>query len=214
MVKMSKRYALIVLVGLMACNGNSGKEAHSQQEVPYFNGPDFTPIWDSSNITHRIGSFELVNQQGRTINNQNVRGKYYIADFFFTTCPGICLKLTKHMQIIQKHFEHDTNVLLLSHSVMPSYDTPEVLSRYADLHEVNPDKWHLLTGEVKQIYRLARESYFADEDFKKTKDSSAFVHTENFVLVDPQGRIRGVYNGTLELEAKRAIRHLESLMQE
>ena len=118
------------------------------------------------------------------------------------------------MSVLQEQFKEDNEVLLLSHTVMPESDSVPVLRQYAIDHEVLPNKWNLVTGEKNHIYDLARTSYFADDDFKISQDTSAFVHTENFVLVDKKGRIRGIYNGTLPLEVKRLMRHIELLKAE
>ena len=130
------------------------------------------------------------------------------------TCPGICPKLTKNMGLIQEKFKQDKDVMLLSHTVMPWRDSVPVLKAYAIENSIDSAKWNLVTGNKDEIYNLARTGYFADEDFVKTQDKDAFIHTENFVLIDKKGRIRGVYNGTLELETKRLIRHIEMLKKE
>ncbi|MDP5230209.1 MAG: SCO family protein [Cellulophaga sp.] len=180
--------------------------------LPYFNSPDFTPEWKSG--THKIPDFTFLNQNGDTITNKNYEEKIYIADFFFTSCPGICPSLTKNMSTLQNVYLDDADVLLLSHSVMPDYDTVAVLKEYAEKHKVNDIKWNLITGNKDAIYKIARSGYFADEDFTLASDDGDFIHTENFILVDKKGFIRGVYNGTIELEVKRLIRHVEILKKE
>ena len=104
--------------------------------------------------------------------------------------------------------------MLLSHTVMPWVDTVAKLKEFASNNKVIDSKWNLITGERDKIYDIARNSYFADEDFVKTQDESAFIHTENFLLIDKKGRVRGVYNGTLALETKRLLKHIELLKQE
>ena len=111
-------------------------------------------------------------------------------------------------------YKEDENILLLSHSVMPWIDSVSKIKEYALEQKVIDTKWHIVTGERESIYKIARTSYFADEDFKKSKDESEFIHTENFVLVDKKGRIRGVYNGTLALDVQRLKRHIEILKKE
>ena len=118
------------------------------------------------------------------------------------------------MSKIQKIYKEDNDIMLLSHSVMPWVDTVEKIKAYAEEKNAIDNKWHLVTGERDKIYNIARTSYFADEDFKKTKDESEFIHTENFVLIDKKGRIRGVYNGTLSLETKRLMKHIALLKKE
>ena len=187
--------------------------------LPFFNSAIFTPEWIDVNSSkykdiHTVSDFSLVNQDGKEITNKTYEGKIYVADFFFVTCPGICPILEKNMSKLQERFKDDENVLLLSHTVMPVKDSVSVLKKYAIENEINSEKWNLVTGNKKQIYDLARTSYFADEDFVKTQDADAFIHTENFVLVDKKGRIRGVYNGTLTLDTERLIRHIEILQKE
>jgi len=187
--------------------------------LPFYNSAAFTPEWiaesdDSYATIHTIAPFQFTNQNSQNITNKDFRGKIYIADFFFTTCPSICPILAKNMRSIQETYKEEEDILLLSHSVMPWVDTVEKIKKYALDKKVIDTKWHLVTGDRKAIYKIARTSYFADEDFKKTKDESEFIHTENFVLVDKKGRIRGVYNGTLALDIRRLKRHIEILKKE
>ena len=187
--------------------------------LPFYNSEEFTPEWipesaDAYSEIHTIAAFEFTNQNGQIITNQNFIGKIYVADFFFTTCPSICPILAKNMGSLQEMYKEDENILLLSHSVMPWVDSVSKIKEYALEQKVIDTKWHLVTGDRESIYTIARSSYFADKDFKKTKDESEFIHTENFVLVDQKGRIRGVYNGTLALDIQRLKRHIEILKKE
>jgi protein SCO1/2 len=118
------------------------------------------------------------------------------------------------MSKLQEKYKYDTSILLLSHTVTPVKDSVSVLKKYALDNDVVSGKWNLVTGDKRQIYNLARKGYFADEDFEKTQDNDAFIHTENFILIDKKGRIRGVYNGTLAVEIKRLMRHIEILKKE
>jgi protein SCO1/2 len=118
------------------------------------------------------------------------------------------------MRILQDEFKNDDEVKFISHSVTPEMDSVPVLKKYALDYGIDSAKWNLVTGDKKAIYNLARTAYFSDEDFVKTSKPSEFIHTENFLLIDKKGRIRGVYNGTLKLEAKRLIRHIKMLNNE
>ncbi|WP_394748908.1 SCO family protein [Spongiimicrobium salis] len=178
-------------------------------ELPYFNTPDFTPTWTKGD--HKIPEFSLINQNGDTITNQNYKGKIYIANFFFTICPSICPRLTESMFTLQEKYGKDDDIQLISHSVMPWYDNVEVLAEYAENNGILEKKWNIVTGPQEAIYELARNGYFADEDFVKTSKESNFIHTENFILVDKEGYIRGVYNGTLPIDMKRLSRHIKIL---
>lgn len=195
------------------------EEVDKTPTLPFFNSALMTPEWiaedtDEYQKIHKVGEFQLTNQEGELITNKVYNGKIYVADFFFVTCPGICPVLEKNMSILQEKYMEDNEVFLLSHTVMPTKDSVPVLKQYAIENEIHSGKWNLVTGDKKQLYDLARTSYFADEDFVKTQDEDAFIHTENFVLVDKQGRIRGVYNGTIKLEIQRLIRHIDMLKKE
>ena len=139
---------------------------------------------------HTIADFSLTNQNGKTITDADYHNKIYIADFFFTTCPTICPLMTKNMADIQKQIINDDDVMLLSHSVTPEIDSVSQLKKYALEKGVNDSKWNLVTGDKKQIYELARKSYLAVKD---DGDGGAYdmIHTENFILVDKEKRIRG-----------------------
>ncbi len=155
---------------------------------------------------HTIADFSLTNQNGKTITQSDYKGKIYIADFFFTTCPTICPIMTKNMAGIQEQIIDDDDVLLLSHSVTPVIDSVAQLKKYALEKGVNDAKWNLVTGDKKQIYQLARKSYLA---VKSDGDGGPFdmIHTENFILVDKERRIRGFYDGT-------KIEDIEKLMED
>lgn len=159
---------------------------------------------------HTIADFALINQNGDTITQNDYTEKIYIADFFFTTCPTICPIMTKNMVLLQNKIMDDENVLLLSHSVTPEIDTVAQLKKYALEKGVNDTKWNLVTGDKKQIYTLARESYLA---VKTDGDGGPFdmIHTENFILVDKEKRIRGFYDGTKEEDMEKLLADLEIL---
>lgn len=210
-------YMCFVLV-FMSCKDKSANEKKGDT-LPFFNSASFTPEWilttdEEYKKIHTIPEFSFTNQNGDEITNEIYKGKIYVADFFFVTCPGICPILRKNMSILQDTYRNDKDILLLSHTVMPWHDSVPVLKKYASEHKVNSKKWNLVTGDKEAIYDIARNAYFADEDFVKTKEASEFIHTENFVLVDKKGRIRGVYNGTLSLEVKRLMRHITILKEE
>lgn len=144
---------------------------------------------------HKIADFELLNQNGETITQDTYKDKIYVADFFFTTCLTICPIMTGHMLEIQEKLKDDPEVLLLSHTVIPVADSVPQLKKYALEKGVNDAKWNLVTGDKKQIYELARKSYLAT---KTDGDGGPYdmIHTENFILVDKEKRIRGFYDGT------------------
>lgn len=203
------RYIGLIILSILCCACKENKSQQSIHKLPYFNSSDFTPEW--KNGVHKIPAFSFTNQDSLTVNNKTFEGKIYIADFFFTSCSGICPKLTKNMSSLQEAYKNDTEIMLLSHTVMPWRDSIPVLKVYANMNNVDNNKWHLVTGNKEELYSIAQNGYFADEDFIKTQDASNFIHTENFILVDKKGYIRGVYNGTLEVDVDRLKRHVEIL---
>ena len=143
---------------------------------------------------HRISDFSLLNQNGNNVTQEDYKNKIYVADFFFTTCPDICPIMTGNMLYLQENLK-DTNVMLASFSVTPKIDTVEVLKEYSTLKGVDDSRWNLMTGDKKQIYDLARKSYLVAKPIPDCKNHG-MIHTENFVLVDRDKRIRGYYDGT------------------
>ena len=162
---------------------------------------------------HRIADFSLTNQNGKTVTQKDFKGKIYVADFFFTTCPNICIAMTDNLLKVQEKIKNNHNVMLLSHSVTPKIDSVTQLKKYAIEKGVIDKKWNLVTGGKKEIYELARRSYLA---VKEDGDGGPFdmIHTENFILVDPDRRIRGFYDGTDLEEIQRLLEELEILTQE
>jgi protein SCO1/2 len=144
---------------------------------------------------HTIANFELINQNGEIITQKNYKDKIYIADFFFTRCTNICVAMAYNMNELQEYYKDDNDIMFLSHSVTPVMDSVPVLKEYAKNKGVIDGKWNVTTGAKKHIYDLARKSYFAViEDGDGGEDD--FIHTEQFVLVDKERRIRGYYDGT------------------
>ncbi|MFM2392189.1 MAG: hypothetical protein RLZZ546_166 [Bacteroidota bacterium] len=187
---MKKITFIFTLIIFLSCK-------EKNQVLPYYDTPDFTPKWDIKNKTsfHTIRSFSLISQENKIFTEKDIEGKICVADFFFTTCPGICPKMTKSMSNIQKEFINDDEVLLLSHSVTPEKDSVSVLKKYALEKNINFKRWKLLTGNKNEIYDLGRKYYFVEEDEGIKKGNDVFLHTENFILIDKQRHIRGIYNG-------------------
>lgn len=162
---------------------------------------------------HRVGSFKLTNQDGKVITENDYRNKIYITDFFFVTCPTICPKMTDQMHRVYNEFKDNNDIMFLSHTVMPEADSVPVLKEYANKLKVSSDKWNFVTGDKKQIYNLARKTYFAaiTEGDGGVND---FIHTENFVLVDKEKRLRGFYDGTSKEDIDRLIKDINALLYE
>jgi protein SCO1/2 len=197
---------ILFLLLIVGCNDN-------KERLPYYNTPDFTPKWEMRNekTFHQIRPFKLINQENESFTEKDIEGKICVVDFFFTTCPGICLKMTNSMSNIEKEFTNDDEILLLSHSVTPGKDSVPVLKQYAKDKKVNFQRWKLLTGNKNEIYDLGRKYYFVEEDEGVKKDDDIFLHTENFILIDKQRHIRGIYNGLDPNSIKNLIRDINVL---
>lgn len=187
--------------------------------LPYYNEASFTPHWLTPNTEaertfHKIPDFNLINQLGETVSQKTFEDKIYITDFFFTTCPGICPKMTGNMFKLQDAFLDDKEVLLLSHSVMPATDSVPVLKAYAKEYNVVSGKWHLVTGNKTEIYNLGREQYFVENDLGEEKSIDDFLHTENFLLIDKNKHIRGIYNGLNRASVNQLIVDVKALKKE
>jgi protein SCO1/2 len=216
---MFQKINLFLIVMITALLSACSEVTTTTEHLPYYNDADFTPIWVHNDVKlrnsmHEIPSFSLTNQNGETITEATFQNKIYVADFFFTACPGICPKMTKNMQVVQNAFKKDKDVLLISHSVTPENDSVEVLREYADEYQAIDQKWHFVTGTRKGVYELARKGYFADETLGLQKDENDFLHTENFILIDRNRKIRGVYKGTNPVEVERLIEDILILKKE
>jgi protein SCO1/2 len=205
---------------LMACNNSSNTFSNVKTDslvpLPFFNVPDWTPAWihkeDSGYVKiHSIPAFSFKDQEGENFTEADVEGKIYVANFFFTICPSICPNMTKNLMVVQNTFKNDTNILMLSHSVMPATDTVAQLKKYANRWKIDSQRWHLLSGEKEKIYALARQSYFAEKEIGLQKDKNEFLHTENAFLIDKNGHIRGVYNATLPLDIENLVKDIKVL---
>lgn len=166
----------------------------------------------SKNQDHHILDFSLLSQDSAVVTRKSVDDKIIIADFFFTTCPSICPKMSSNLKMVSDYFEDNQDVVILSHTVTPEIDSPSVLKDYAEQYGANSN-WIFLTGDRKEIYKLARRSYFAALDEPSTEGPD-FVHTENFVLVDRQGRLRGFYDGTSKIDTERLIDEIKVLLND
>ncbi|AEI50754.1 SCO family protein [Runella slithyformis] len=199
---------------------NCSEKASDTMALPYYNAPDFTPVFIQNEaevkekIPHTIRDFSFINQDSALISQATIEGKIHVANFIFTSCISICPVMTKNMKLVSDSLKNDGSVAFLSYSVTPWIDTPSVLTAFKVKNNIRNPHWHFLTGNRSTIYALARQSYFAEEDIGFSKDSSEFLHTEHFILVDKTKRIRGVYNGTLSLEMQQLIEDIKTLKAE
>lgn len=204
---------------LSSCGKENTEQSSRVDRLPYYNEATFTPKWLSENDAaladfHSIADFDLTNQEGEKVTAQTFTDKIYITDFFFTICPGICPRMTANMGLLQEAFLEDEDVLLLSHSVTPEMDSVSVLKKYATAKGVLSHKWHLVTGRQEQIYKLGRLDYFVEEDLGIEKELDEFLHTENFVLIDKNSHIRGIYNGLNKTAIAQLITDVRTLQKE
>ncbi|MBD3889901.1 SCO family protein [Olleya marilimosa] len=212
-----KNYSLLFLVVLLCnCKGKTEVKSSRVNALPYYSDASFTPHWLEGKTTdlesfHKIPEFTLTNQDGQQITQKTFENKIYVTDFFFTSCPGICPKMTENMSVLQDAFKNDDQVLLLSHSVTPVKDSVSILKHYAEGKGVITNKWHLVTGDRKQIYDLGRQAYFVEEDLGNKKTDDDFLHTENFVLIDKNKHIRGIYNGLNKTAVQQLIADIKTL---
>lgn len=160
--------------------------------------------------THEIPNFSFVNQNGDIINQESVNNRIYIANFFFTSCPSICIDLTKNLKLVQDAFDAN-DILILSHSVDPKIDSVERLKKYEEINDINGKNWFFLRGDINEIIKMAQLGYFAITSIDNHIENS-LIHTENIVLVDSESRIRGVYNGTSQLEMSYLISDINKLL--
>lgn len=211
-------YFILVLLAI-SCKNNPSQINTGGSTLPFYNSTDYTPEWISPSDKkyadiHTIGAFEFTDHHGKKLSNKNLDGKIYVADFFFTSCPTICPKLTLSMERLQNKFMDAEDFQLISHTVMPWKDSVSVLNQYAENMDINYEKWKLLTGDEDQIYSLARKSYFADEQFGFNDDETDFLHTDKFILVDKKRRIRGIYTGLVEEDLIRLEEDINILLKE
>lgn len=168
-------------------------------------------------IGHRIGDFSFLNQYGETIALDSVKGRVFVAEYFFTTCATICPKMTEQMTRVQAAFKGNDNVKILSFTVNPDYDTVAILNAYAQKYEAQQGQWYFLTGTKEDLYSLARTSFFVLKPAEAANLGDAgsdFIHTNNFVLVDQQLRIRGYYDGTDPNSVSELIEAMKWLLEE
>ena len=187
-----------------------------KKSLPIFQPNDVTYELVDSRIQHvkrfhKIKSFEFLNQNGDIISEKDYDGFVYVADFFFTTCPSICPIMTDNMLKIQNYIKDKKKVKLLSFSVTPEIDSVPVLKEYSVKKGVDDKYWNLLTGEKSEIYSLARKSFLVVKENAES-NSHDMIHTENFVLVDTEKRIRGFYDGTDDKDIQELKKDIDILL--
>lgn len=196
------------------------------EPLPIFSPKDVNPELVDSSLHnrgigiqggyHTISSFNLLDQLGRSVDETLLKDKIVVADFFFVSCGSICPIMTKNLEKVHQLYQKNENIMILSHTVWPEMDSVSVLFDYAENHNANHDTWRFLTGDKKELYRLARNDYLVVPDVNDPNyqhgGEADFIHTENVVLVDQMQRIRGYYDGTSEEDIKRLINDIARLL--
>lgn len=194
----------------------------AEKSLPVYNPIDVNAEMVDSSIQrngygHKIGNFAFLNQDNQQISLNDVKGKVFVVEYFFTTCGTICPKMNAQMQRVQKKFAKNKDLKILSFTVMPEVDTVAQMKRYAKEHQAISGQWHFLTGDKKALYNLARTSFFVlkPAEAQNLGDAgSDFIHTNNFVLVDKELRIRGFYDGTSEKDVSKLLMDIPLLLKE
>lgn len=201
---------ICIIVPFLAC------KQQPERRLPYYNDASFTPQFFEQAPAgfHTIKPFQLRTHTNRVFTEKDMDGKISVVNFFFTSCPGICPRMAVNMKALQDSFLTDDRVQLLSHSVMPEKDDVNTLVQYATAKQVNSKRWLLLTGNKAEIYTLGRRFYFVEEDLGEQRDTSEFLHTENFVLVDRNRHIRGIYNGLNIASVNDLVKDIRELEKE
>lgn len=161
----------------------------------------------------RIASFSFVNQENQVVTEKTFEGKIYVADFIFLSCPTICPKMNLEMLRVYKAFEKEPRVLFLSHTIDPENDSIARLKAYAHSLGVASNKWHFVRGSIDSVYKIAENSYFTTV-YPDSADASNFIHGSGLLLIDKNRHIRGVYDGTSELETDKLIKDIKILIKD
>lgn len=166
-------------------------------------------------VLNTVQSFQFLRQDSNMVSQKDIGNRIYVAEYFFTTCKGICPKMNKNMKAIYEKYKSNPDFLILSHTVNPETDSLPVLKRYADSLGASATNWWFLTGSKKDLYKSARESYLLDDPKNSSKNiEDQFLHTQFFALVDREGRVRGIYDGIKKDEVETLLHDINELIKE
>lgn len=196
---------LAICVFLFSCSRPSKEET-----LPIFGERE---VSGADTIYHTIADFQFVDQDSSVVTNETFRNKIYVADFFFTSCRTICPKMKTQMLRVYDSIKNEPDVLLLSHTIDPEYDTVALLHDFAERLGVKSDKWHFVTGDQEEIFKIAQTSYFSTALTDDT-EPDGYIHSGAFLLIDKDRRIRGKYDGTKEDEVNRLLGDIRKLKKE
>jgi protein SCO1/2 len=181
-----------------------------QEKLPIFGERE---VIGTDTTYHTIANFQFVNQDSAIVTNDTFKGKIYVTDFFFTSCRTICPIMKTQMLRVYENILEDPEVLILSHTIDPEYDTVALLHDFADRLGVKSDKWHFVTGDQEAIFNIAQTSYFSTALADDT-EPDGLIHSGAFLLIDKERRIRGKYDGTKEDEVNRLMEDIKKLENE
>lgn len=216
-------YIFIISILLISCGEKESKpiilptEAKSEK-LPFLGEPDYVETningkVTSDTILHQIHHFSFINQDGKTITNEDFKGKIYVAEFFFTSCPSICPVMDKNLHKVYDVYKDNDEVRILSHSIDPEFDSPKVLKEYAEKKNIDTRFWTLVTGNRDSIYQICEFDYMA---FAKTdkKADGGYIHSGFLTLIDKNRHVRGAYDGTVESDVDKLISDIAILLKE
>ena len=206
----------VAMLGTLAAGARlvrSTTAAPAATAVPFYDTRDFTPRW--APVTHQVAPFTLVDQEKHITTERDLDGKIHVASFLFAECPSVCPTLVTKLKPVQDAIRGNDGVLMVSYSVTPVQDTPDVLAAFGKARGIDPATWKLLAGDLGEISRTIRESYFADDTrLIDGTPESRILHTEKVLLVDRDRRLRGIYKGTDAFEMERLVEDIRALEKE
>lgn len=192
-------------------------QASFATSLPFYENHEMTPYWPDQKPNPKfkpaqVSDFKAINQDGKNIDLNSMKGHVTLVNFFFVKCPGICPAMMHSVQKIEKALAQEIgNIQIYSFSVMPETDTPDKLKDYASKYHINGKKWLLLTGQKDVIYHVGKDMFKADGAVGPQKSKDSFIHTQNLYLVDQDLYIRGIYNTGNAAEMKNIKGDIESL---
>ncbi len=160
-----------------------------------------------------VQPFSFLNQDGKRFTNADVDGKVYVAEYFFTTCPGICPTMNNNMRQVYEKYKNDKDFMILSHTCDPERDSVQRLKHYSDSMKVDTNRWVFLTGRKDSLYTMARISYTIDDPANNLRSiDDDFLHTQFWALVNQHGQVKNIYDGLKEKEIREMMDEIDKLL--
>ncbi len=205
-----KNFLFLPLIAVVVIFSSCNSVQKNKQELPILGEKEFIEGIDKDTVYHTIPFWSFQNQEGEYISKEDYQGKVYVADFFFTHCPSVCPKMLENMKYAQQQLKGE-DVLFLSHTVDPKDDTVERLKWYTKKNNIDTQNWNFVTGEKQDLYELGVNGYLVSSQ-EDALAPGGFLHSEKFILVDGQGRIRGMYDGTKKEQVDKMINDARLLL--